>query len=149
MYDGIKKVYDNPIKVGARIGFTIFVGKCSTDINMLGLKLSEEDMEVVLSAFNKVTSQIWDSINAFVKQQSPLNSETVYGEYSDMIKDIQSSIDMFLDKCPWLDGKKINGYLFMMNNMIENAVNKMVLKDTQLKDIDITSRNAECKSLGI
>ena len=77
---------DHPINGETCTNFSRFRGRFSTDIDMLCLKLSEEDSKVVRDVFNKAMNQMDKRVGTFVDQQMPLKSETVYSEYSDMIK---------------------------------------------------------------
>ena len=140
---------DDPINTKTYTGFAKFIARCNSDINILCLKLPEEDRKAVHNAFRVASDQIWERIGGFVDQQRPLNSETVYDEYSDMVKDIKSFLDMFFDKYPELDREKFNQSFSEVNSAVKNAIDKIVKKDAELKGIDVTSRNAECKSLGI
>ena len=123
--------------------FAMFIADCNTDIRMLCLKLPEEDREAVFNAFDETTNQMYKRVHEFVVQQMPLNSKTVYGEYSDMIKDIKSFLDMFLDKYPNLDREKFNQHFSNMYDLIKYAIDEIVRKDTTLNGIDATSRDAK------
>ena len=142
-------VLDNPINDKVYKYFVKFLMQCKFDIDMLCLKLPIQNRYAVYDAFKDCTDQMQKRVDIFIDQQTPLSNETIYDDYNGMIENMKNLVNVLLDKYPKLDKVKIYQYFSNMYDLIKDAIDEIVRKDTTLNGIDVTSRDAKCKSLGI